>query len=170
MIPSVRRLTIDRAKLSSTKVIAAFRIGAMLLLAGCTSVGIPTTVPTAQSVAGLSPSGSVTLTEAYVAGVGAGKGVLNYRGKKYPFKLVGTVIGPGSVSKIEAVGEVYKLNSVADFPGAYAQSTGAAGLETSGAADLWLENKAGVIMHLSGTQTGVTLSLGRDEILVEMAK
>jgi hypothetical protein len=25
-----------------------------------------------------------------------------------------------------------------------------------------------VIMHLTGTQTGVTLSLGRDEIIIEM--
>jgi hypothetical protein len=31
-------------------------------------------------------------------------------------------------------------------------------------------NKAGVIMHLTGTQTGVTLSLGRDEIIIELAK
>ena len=57
-----------------------------------------------------------------------------------------------------------------DFPGAYAQGNGQIGLETSGAGDLWLQNKAGVIMHLTGTQTGVTLSLGRDEILIEMAK
>jgi hypothetical protein len=33
---------------------------------------------------------------------------------------------------------------------------------------LWLENKSGVVMHLTGTQAGVTLSLGRDEILSKM--
>jgi hypothetical protein len=41
-------------------------------------------------------------------------------------------------------------------------------LEASGVGDLWLQNKAGLIMHLTGTQTGVTLSLGRDEIIIEM--
>ena len=40
----------------------------------------------------------------------------------------------------------------------------------TGASDLWLENKAGVVMHLTGKQTGVTLSRGRDEILIEMAR
>jgi hypothetical protein len=112
----------------------------------------------------------VTLTEVFVGGAGVGKGILSFRGKTYPFKLIGTVIGPGSVSKINVSGDVYKLSDVSQFPGPYAQGTGQAGLETSGAGDLWLENKAGVIMHLTGTQTGVTLSLGRDEIAIEMAK
>ena len=38
----------------------------------------------------------------------------------------------------------------------------------SGASDLWLRNAAGVVLHLKGTQEGVTLSLGREEILIEM--
>jgi hypothetical protein len=58
---------------------------------------------------------------------------------------------------------IYKLDKLADFAGPYAQGSGQE-LSTSGSADLWLENKAGVVMHLTGTQTGATLSLGRDEI------
>jgi hypothetical protein len=46
---------------------------------------------------------------------------LTYRGKKYPFRLIGTVIGPGSVSTIDATGEIYKLNSIGEFPGPYAR-------------------------------------------------
>ena len=38
----------------------------------------------------------------------------------------------------------------------------------SGATDLWLRNSAGVVLHLKGTQDGATLSLGREEILIEM--
>ena len=38
----------------------------------------------------------------------------------------------------------------------------------SGASDLWLRNAAGVVLHLKGTQQGVSLSLGREEILIEM--
>jgi hypothetical protein len=150
--------------------IAALGTAALVSVAGCNSVPIPTTVPTSQSFAGLSPAGTVSLTETFVGGFGEGKGVLTYRGKKCPFRLIGTVIGPGSVSTIDAAGEVYKLNGISEFPGPYAQGTGAAGLETSGASDLWLQNKAGVIMHLSGTQSGVTLSLGRDEILIKMVQ
>jgi hypothetical protein len=41
----------------------------------------------------------------------------------HPFKLAGTVVGPGGgVAKINASGEVYKLASVANFPGRYTQS------------------------------------------------
>jgi hypothetical protein len=57
----------------------------------------------------------VSLTETFAGGFGEGKGVLTYRGKKYPFRLIGTVIGPGSVSTIDAAGEVYKLNSISNF-------------------------------------------------------
>ena len=73
-----------------------------------------------------------------------------------------------NLAKIDVSGDVYKLDDISQFSGPYAQGTGQIGLETSGAGDLWLQNKAGVIMHLTGTQTGVTLSLGRDEIIREM--
>ena len=36
--------------------------------------------------------------------------------------------------------------------------------------DLWLQNKAGVVMHLTGTQTGVTLSLGKDELYIRLGQ
>jgi hypothetical protein len=127
--------------------------------------------PTAQSVTGLSPSGRVTITEDFLAGLGGGSGTLEYQGRTYPFKFVGTVAGPGGgVEKIAASGPVYKLASVADFPGRYTQSTGKAGLSSSGSSDLWLENSAGVIMHLEGTSSGAMLTLGKDEIFVRMAQ
>ena len=98
------------------------------------------------------------------------QGCLDLQGKNYPFRLIGSVIGPGSVSKLDVSGDIYKLDDISQFPGAYAQGNGQIGLETSGASDLWLENKAGVVMHLTGAQTGLTLSLGRDEVIIEMAK
>jgi hypothetical protein len=149
---------------------SALAVVILLLISGCASSPIPTQVPTAQSIAGLTPSGTVKLTEAFVVGAGIGRGVLTFQGKTYPFRLIGSVIGPGSLSKIDVSGDVFKLDDIGQFPGPYAQGNGQIGLETSGTGDLWLQNKAGVIMHLTGTQTGVTLSLGRDEIIIEMAK
>ncbi len=140
---------------------------ALLAAAGCSAMK----VPTEQSIAGLSPSGTVSVTEDFVTGVGGGSGTLNYQGQTFPFKLIGTVVGPGGgLSKITASGEVYKLASLADFSGRYTQSTGAAGLSTAGGRDLWLQNSAGVIMHLRGTSTGAMLTLGRDEIFVRMSQ
>lgn len=135
---------------------------------GCSSLLHP---PTAQSIAGLQPSGTVTVTEDFVAGLGGGSGQLDLQGQTYPFKLIGTVVGPGGgLSKTTASGEVYKLANVSDFPGRYTQSTGAAGLNTSGSRDLWLVNGAGVIMHLHGTSTGAMLTLGREEVYVRMSQ
>jgi hypothetical protein len=127
--------------------------------------------PTAQSVTGLSAAGNVTITEDFVTGVGGGNGTLEFQGRTYPCKVVGTVAGPGGgVEKISASGSVYKLASVTDFPGRYTQSTGKAGFSSSGSSDLWLENGAGVIMHLQGTNTGAMLTLGKDEIFIRMVQ
>jgi len=143
---------------------------AAFALAGCNTASspIPIQAPTAQSIAGLAPSGKLTMTQIFAGGMGVGSGTLTFNGKTYPFKLLGTVMGPGSISKVSVSGDVYKLDDVAQFSGAWVEGTGAAGLETSQAGDLWLQNKAGVIMHLTGKQTGVTLSLGRDELLIKL--
>ncbi len=147
----------------------ALRVAALLAIlttSACSSLMHPTN---AKSVAGLQPSGTVSITEDFVAGLGGGSGSLDYQGQSYPFQLLGTVVGPGGgLSKTTASGEVYKLSTLADFPGRYTQSTGAAGLNTSGSRDLWLQNDAGVIMHLRGTSTGAMLTLGREEVFVRM--
>src|SRR5215472_4901439 len=140
---------------------------AVLAMDGCSALN----TPTAQSIAGLPPSGSVTITEDFVVGLEGGNGTLEYEGRTYPFKVVGTVAGPGGgVEKLTASGPVYKLASVADFPGRYTQSTGKAGFSSSGSSDLWLENSAGVIMHLQGTSRGAMLTLGKDEIYIRMSQ
>lgn len=174
------RLLIDRAAgqqkgfIDMTKAVSfprslfiKFIVGpAVLAMAGCAGLN----APTEQSIADLPPSGSVTITEDFVAGLGGGNGTLYFNGQTYPFKVLGSVVGPGGASKITASGPVYKLASIADFPGRYTQSSGSAGLSTSGGSDLWLRNSAGVIMHLQGASTGVLLSLGKEEIIIRMAQ
>ncbi len=145
----------------------AFAVAAIFALGACAATK---PLPTAQSIAGLPPSGTVTLHQTTVAGLTEGSGTLTFQGTTTPFKVVGTVLGPGGASEITASGEVYKLASVSDFGGRYTEGTGAAGIETSGREDLWLQNNAGVIMHLRGNASGVTLSLGREEILVRLAQ
>jgi hypothetical protein len=138
-------------------------LAAVLATTGCSALN----TPTAQSIAGQPPSGSVTITEDFVTGLGGGKGTLEYQGRTYPFQVLGTVAGPGGgVEKITASGPVYKLASVSDFLGRYTQSTGKAGFSSSGSSDLWLENNAGAIIHLQVTSSGAMLTLGKDEILI----
>ena len=118
----------------------------------------------------MAPVGTVQMTENFVSGVAAGSGTLYFQGQAYPFKLAGAIVGPGvAVDRIQAQGDVYNLTKISDFGGAYRQSTGRAGASSSQQpADLWLQNNAGVVMHLTGTQQGAILSLGRDEILIRL--
>src|SRR3954447_10880323 len=98
--------------------------GALLVFAGCSTMQ----TPNAQSIQGLTPAGTVTLTETFAAGYGGGSGTLSFNGQSYSFTLIGAVVGPGGAEKVTASGEVYKLTKVSDFGGRYTQSSGAAGL------------------------------------------
>ena len=156
----------NTAPQTASQIARTASLGALLAIGGCSSLMHP---PTQQSIAGLQPSGMVTVTEDFVAGFGGGSGQLTYQGQTYPFQLIGTVVGPGGgLSKTTASGEVYKLASVAEFPGRYTQTTGVPGLNTSGSSDLWLQNGSGVIMHLRGSRQGAMLTLGREEVYVRM--
>ena len=61
----------------------------VLAMTGC--AGMMNTA-TAQNIAGLSPSGNVSITEDFVAG----SGTLYFQGQTYPFKFVGTAAGPAA--------------------------------------------------------------------------
>ena len=150
--------------MSCATTMRGFAIALLLVASGCSNMA----KPGPQSVAGMSPDGTVRMTEIMAAGAEGGKGTLTFQGRSYPFKLVGGVTGGGGAANTQASGEVYSLRNISDFKGLYTQSSGGPGLAMSGASDLWLRNAAGVVLHLKGTQEGVTLSLGREEILIEM--
>ena len=148
----------------SADAVRRFVLALLLSATGCSNLA----KPGPQSIAGMSPTGTVSLTEIIAVGAAGGKGTLYFQGGSYPFKLVGGVTGGGGASNTEASGDVYNLQTLSDFPGLYTQSSGEPGLEKSGPSDLWLRNKKGVVLHVTGKQSGVTLSLGREEILIEM--
>ena len=117
-----------------------------------------------EAVAGLTPDGTVDMNEvqvAYLGSAGGGTGTLYYRGEAYPFNIEGLGVGGIGASSISASGEVYKLNNLGEFPGSYVQGRYGFALGTSSGGDLWLQNDAGVIMHLKAKRTGLMLSLWR---------
>lgn len=141
---------------------------ALLLLAGCSaSVKVGP-----EAIAGLTPDGTVDMEEvqvAYIGSAGGGKGTLFYRGGAYPFTIGGLGVGGIGASTISAEGEVYKLNNLANFAGAYAQGRYGFALGEASRGDLWLQNEAGVIMHLKAKRTGLMLSLGGDAVVISMS-
>jgi hypothetical protein len=154
--------------LRSRAIAAVLAISGLLPLAGCEVP--PSGVPTAASIRGLKPSGRVTVTQAFVIGTVVGSGALTFRGRTYPFTLIGSLIGPGAISSLQASGDVYGLHDVSEFPGAWIQGTGRLAVSTVGTGELWLKNRNGVVMHLTAAQAGLTFSTGRYEIFIQLAQ
>ena len=142
---------------------------ALAIFAGCsTSVKVGP-----ESVAGLTPDGTVEMNQvqaAFIGNAGGGTGTLFYRGREYRFNVGGLGVGGIGASTIDAYGEVYKLPNLAAFPGAYGQAGYGFALGEKSGGDLWLENGSGVIMHLKARRTGLMLSLGGDAVVVSMQK
>ena len=118
------------------------------------------------------PSGTVEIDQVQVAFILSGNlggGTLHFKGKSYRFQIGGLGVGGIGASSIEATGEVYDLNDVADFAGAYGQArSGAVVGDTIMEGHLWLESPDGVVMSLAAKREGVMLSLGADAIVIKM--
>ena len=152
----------------SPAIAAIVAVFSLLPLAGCETP--PSGVPTAADIRGLKPSGKVTMTQFFVSGTGVGSGTLAFKGRSYPFTLIGSLNGVGALATTQASGEVYKLSDVSQFPGAWIQGNGNLAVSTLATGELLLENRNGVIMRLTAQQAGITLSNGRYEIFIELSR
>jgi hypothetical protein len=137
-------------------------------LAGCAIP--PSGIPTEASIRGLKPSGTVTMTQVFLSGLGAGSGSLTFRGRTYPFTLTGSLIGLGAISTMQASGEVYNLRDVSQFSGSWIQGTGSLAITTRANGEIWLENRNGIIMRLNAAQAGLTFSQGRYELYIQLSQ
>ena len=105
---------------------------------------------------------------AYIGSGSAGTGILFFRGVQYPFEVGGVGVGGFGLSTIDATGEVYNLGELGQFPGTYGQARYGFAIGTASAGDLWLQNEAGVILHLKAKRQGLMLSLGGDAVVIAM--
>ncbi len=117
-------------------------------------------------------TGKVTLESKSVAvgvGVSWGDGVLEYKGKKYPFTVEGLSVVDLGVSKISARGDVKNLKKLEDFPGTYTAAA-AGGAVGGGAGVAALKNQQGVEMALIATTQGVKFALAGAGVTVKLKK
>ena len=96
-----------------------------------------------------------------------GKGTLTFKGRTYAFKVGGLGVGAVGVSKVSAVGEVYGLKRLEDFPGGYVQAQ-AGYTAVDGKGVHWLENSNGVVLKLRSRSKGLSLNFGADGLKIEM--
>jgi hypothetical protein len=139
----------------------------VLYLVGCTG----TVALGPEAVKGQTPDGTVEMHEVQAAYIGSGSGgggVLFFRGREYPFEVGGVGVGGFGLSTIEATGEVYNLRELGQFPGTYGQARYGFAIGTLSGGDLWMQNEAGVIMHLKAKREGLMLSLGGDAVVISM--
>jgi hypothetical protein len=147
---------------------AVFVVSSLLPLAECQIP--PSGIPTEASIRGLRPSGTVTMTQVFLSSSGVGGGTLTFKGRTYPFTLVGSLIGPGAISTMQASGEVYRLKDVSQFSGPWIQGTGSLAIIAKANGEIWLENRNGIIMRLNAAQAGLTFSQGRYELYIQMSQ
>ena len=152
----------------SPPIAAIFAVLSLLPLAGCQIP--PSGIPTAASIRGLRPSGSVAMTQVFLSSSGVGSGSLIFRGRTYPFTLIGSLIGLGAISTMQATGEVYNLHDVSQFSGSWIQGTGSLAITAKANGEIWLENRNGIIMRLNAAQAGLTFSQGRYELYIQLTQ
>jgi hypothetical protein len=117
-------------------------------------------------------SAKVTLESTSVAigvGVSWGDGVLEYRGRKYPFAVKGLSVMDLGVSKVTARGVVQNLNKLEDFDGNYVLAEAGASVG-GGEGVAALKNQNGVEMALTATGQGIRLSLAQGGVDVKLKR
>jgi hypothetical protein len=91
----------------------------------------------------------------FIVGVGGGRGVLTFRGHRYPFRVSGMSFGATiGASTTDFVGRALNMRS----PGSNYGAVGAGGALAAGAGGVQLQNEKGVILQLHGVKVGVELS------------
>ncbi len=94
----------------------------------------------------------------FIVGVGAGRGVLVFRGQRYPFRVSGMSFGATiGASTTDLVGRALNMHSPGDIAGTYT-AIGAGGALAAGAGGVQLQNERGVVLQLHGVKVGVELS------------
>ncbi len=118
------------------------------------------------------PDATLTMSEGQVAlGIGYswGKGVLDYQGKKYNFKVKGISVVDIGITKATSAGKVYNLKKLEDFNGNYTAAS-AEGTLAGGAGALTMKNQNGVVIDLVSTTAGVNLKLSVEGVAFTLEK
>jgi hypothetical protein len=104
----------------------------------------------------------------FILGVGAGEGVLVFRGRRYPFTVSGMSVGfTIGASTTKFVGRALNLHRPSDLAGSYG-AAGAGGAIAAGAGGVQLQNANGVILQLSGPKVGAEVSAAVGGVTITM--
>jgi len=133
----------------------------LILLAACPAVSTPSRAETGFVRV-------VVLKAGLVAGAGIGRGVLNFQGRYYPFRILGLSLGAtAGISASRLSGQVTNLRQPGDFAGTYA-AVGLGGAWVLGAGVVELKNDKGVTIALEGARAGIEFAANLSGISIQL--
>jgi hypothetical protein len=128
--------------------------------------------PSAKAEKKPKPSATLEMHEGQVAlGIGWswGKGTLNFKKKKYEFKVDGLSVIDVGITKATSKGKVYNLKNLSDFDGIYT-AMAAEGTIAGGAGVTKMQNQNGVVIELVSTTQGANLKLAAEGVKFAIKK
>ncbi len=103
-----------------------------------------------------------------LVGGGAGKGVLTYRGRDYPFRVSGLSLGVTAGATFSRLqGWASGIREISDFVGTYSSVGGGAAL-VGGISGVHLRNDKGVTMVLQGPKAGLEFAANLSTIMISL--
>jgi len=105
-----------------------------------------------------------------ILGGSKGAGVLHFQGKDYKFKMSGGSAGGVGVTKVDAVGTVYNLNDISEFPGTYTGGTAGVVVAKGVGASSWQNSKGVVVKVKAKSSEGLALNLGLAAVNIELVQ
>ncbi|WP_426614489.1 hypothetical protein [Bradyrhizobium sp. McL0616] len=132
-------------------------------------LGLALAVPATSSFAQAAGHVRASIVKAgLLVGGGAGRGVLTYRGKSYPFRITGMSFGitvGATVGRLD--GWASDIGEVGDFAGTYSSVGGGFAL-VGGVSGVHLRNEKGVTIVLQGPKAGLELAANISQIMISL--
>jgi len=117
------------------------------------------------------PDGVIELSGGSVAaGIGYswGSGTLIFQGQRYPLKVSGLSLASVGITQYTAAGSVEGLKSPQNINGVF--TSVAAGATLGGGGNIAaMKNQNGVVIHLTSTTAGLSLSLAAEGVKISLA-
>ena len=120
------------------------------------------------------PAGTIKITTRMVApgiGLSWGDGILTYQGQEIPFTFQANGLFRNvdeNITAAELTGEVFNLQSPADFSGNYQKLDEKEDADTGPGSSATMKNEKGVVVSLVSTVAGRKFNLSREGLKVEL--
>ena len=116
------------------------------------------------------PDGVIELSGGSIsAGIGYswGSGTLIFQGKHYPLKISGISLASVGITDYTAAGSVEGLKTPQDINGVFTSVAAGATLGGGGSVAA-MRNQNGVVIHLTSTSTGLSLTLAAEGLKISL--